>query len=75
MNHVDKDTTCWIIVHEHTGIMDFNSFQSQRAGFSRPYLVRSQRYRVYATKNMSDTNSARLDPIAAPVMPSAGSPQ
>ena len=75
MNHVDRDTTCWIMVHEHTGIMVFNSDQSYLPGLSSPYFSRSHLRRVYMTKNIRDTSSARLDPIAAPVMPMAGRPK
>ena len=74
MNQVEMEIVCWIMVHEHTGIMDFISLNSNFAGLSRPYFFRSHLCLVYATKNMSDTSSARLDPMAAPVIPRAGSP-
>ena len=73
MNHVDMEIVCWIMVHVHTGIMSRSSVRSRRAGLSRPYFGRSQLTLVYIMKNISDTSSARLDPIAAPVMPKAGS--
>ena len=41
MNHVDTDTVCCIIVHEHTGIMDLSSALSKVAGLSNPYLLLS----------------------------------
>ena len=59
---------------EHTGIMPLSSRISNRAALSRPYFSRSHFIRVYTMKNISDTSSARLDPIAAPVMPRAGQP-
>jgi hypothetical protein len=46
MNHVVIDTVCWIIVHEHTGIMDLMTDGSGFAAFSSPYLLRSQQVRV-----------------------------
>ena len=69
MNHVDMDIVCWIMVHVHTGIMSRSSFRSRRAGLSRPYFGRSHLTLVYMMKNISDTSSARLDPIAAPMLP------
>ena len=75
MNHVDMETTCWIMVHEHTGIIAFSSLKEHGAGLSSPYLGRSHLLRVYITKNISETNSARLEPMAAPVIPRAGKPQ
>ena len=75
MNQVEMDMMCWIIVHEHTGIIDLSSERSKPAGLSRPYFFLSQLIRVYSTKKMRDTSSARLDPMAAPVMPRAGNPR
>ena len=42
ISHVNMDTTCWIIVHEHTGSIDLISFQSNLAGLSKAYFWRSQ---------------------------------
>ena len=75
MNHVDTEMVCWTIVHEHTGIMLFNSDGSKRAGLSSPYFFLSHATFVYTMKNIRDTSSARLDPMAAPVIPNAGHPK
>lgn len=75
MNHVDMETTCWIMVHEQTGIIAFSSLKENGAGLTSPNFSRSHLERVYITKKISETSSARLEPIAAPVIPSAGTPK
>ena len=75
MNQVEMDITCWIIVHTHTGIIPFISLMSKLAGLSNPYFCLLHLLLVYIMKKSNETSSARLDPIAAPVIPKAGSPK
>ena len=68
------DITCWIIVHTHTGIIPLISLISNPAGLSNPYFCLSHFLLVYIMKKSNETSSARLDPMAAPVIPRAGRP-
>ena len=74
MNHVDTERKFSIIVHTDMLNMTLSSFHSNFAGLCSPNLRVSVLVAVYTRKNISETSSARVEPMAAPAIPRAGNP-